>query len=79
MHSKSTYYLNEEISMEAKFKLEDLKRKIDEMIQDGIQTVDLSFYEKDEIDDEIVAATLEFYGYNGEGEEFDYGGIEEIE
>lgn len=60
------------------FRVNDLKRIVDEMIKDGVEVVDIEMYERDEIEGELIGATIEFIGYNDEQEDIDYGGIEEI-
>lgn len=64
--------------MEAKFSVSELKKKIDAMVSDGIEYVELSFYDRDDVDGELIGASVEFYGYNSDGEEVDYGCIEEV-
>jgi len=59
------------------FKVKDLRRVIDSMEEDGIKYVDIEMYDRDEIEGELIGATLEFLGISDDNEEIDYGGIEE--
>lgn len=59
------------------FKVKDLRRVIDSMEEDGIEYVDIEMYDRDEIEGELIGATLEFLGISDDNEEIDYGGIEE--
>lgn len=60
------------------FKVTDLKRIADEMHHEGIEYVEIEMYERDEIEGELIGATIEFIGFNEDREEVDFGGIEEV-
>lgn len=59
------------------FRVKDLKRITDALIKDGIEYVEIELFERDEIEGELIGATLEFNGCDDE-EGTDYGGIEEV-
>lgn len=60
------------------FRVRDLRRIVDTMEEDGIEYVEIDLYERDEIDGELIGATLEFTGISDDNDEVDYGGIEEV-
>lgn len=60
------------------FRLKDLKRIVEDMDNDNIEMVDIEMYQRDEIEGEIIGATVEFTGIGDDNEEMDYGGIEEV-
>lgn len=60
------------------FRVSDLKRIVDQMVKDEIHIVDIEMYERDEIEGELIGATIEFVGYTDDQEDIDYGGIEEV-
>lgn len=60
------------------FRVKDLRRIVDVMENDGIEVVDVQMYQRDEIEGELIGASLEFMGFGEEDEEIDYGGIEEV-
>jgi len=60
------------------FKVSDLRRIVDTIENDGIELVEIEMFQRDEIEGELIGATLEFLGFNDDNEEVDYGGIEEV-
>lgn len=58
-------------------KVSDLKSKIDELLKDGIEYVDLFILEADP--DYEIPKTLSFNAYNGEGGGVDYEEVEHTE
>ncbi len=62
-----------------KFSVEALKKKVDRMAGDGLEAIEIEVFDRDEAEGEVIAATLEFFGIDQDGEDIDYGGIEEIE
>ncbi len=64
--------------MENVFRVKDLKRIVDELMNDGIDLVEINFFERDEIGGELVGATIEFNGCTDDEEGVDFGGIEEV-
>jgi hypothetical protein len=45
---------------------------------DNIEFVEISILEEDELEGEVIPATLHFSAYDGEGGGVDYEGIEEL-
>lgn len=64
--------------MENVFRVKDLKKIVDELINDEVELVEINLFERDEIEDEIIGASLEFNGLTDDEEGIDYGGIEEV-
>lgn len=62
-----------------RFSVEALKKKVDRMTADGLEAIEIEVFDRDEAEGEVIAATLEFFGIDQDGEDIDYGGIEEIE
>ncbi|PKM51160.1 MAG: hypothetical protein CVV02_08410 [Firmicutes bacterium HGW-Firmicutes-7] len=59
------------------FKVKDLNRIIDALVKDGIELVDIEVFDREEIEGELIGATIEFNGCSDDEEGIDYGGIEE--
>ena len=61
------------------FSVAELKKKVDAIIDEALDYVEIDFFDPDEIEGERIGATIEFMGVDKNGEEYDFGGIEEIE
>lgn len=60
--------------------VEELKRILDELMEDGAEYVDVTILEKAVMPDgEELPATLHFSSYDGHGGGVDYDPIEEVE
>ena len=72
--------VNKEVNEMITITVEELKRVLDELIEDDVEYVDVTILEKDVMPDgEELPATLHFSSYNGDGGGADYDPIEEVE
>jgi hypothetical protein len=60
------------------FKVKDLKRIVDVLVQDGIELVEIELFDRDEIEGELIGASIEFNGCSDDEDGIDYGCIEEF-
>lgn len=60
-------------------KVEDLVKMVNELVADQVDYVEVSILESDEMDGEVIPATLHFCSFDGEGGGNEYEEIEEVE
>ncbi|MDF2605879.1 MAG: hypothetical protein K0S34_69 [Bacillales bacterium] len=65
--------------MQITVKVSDILKKAKELLDDKIEFVDISYFESQEEDGEIIPACLHFDAYDGEGGGIDYDVVEEVE
>ncbi|WP_113675820.1 hypothetical protein [Vallitalea guaymasensis] len=64
--------------MEITVKITDLKNMVDQLIEDKIEYVDITYLEEDECDGDILPSSLHFDAYDGYGGGIDYDSIEHV-
>lgn len=60
-------------------KVSDLRSKVEELLKDNIQYVELTIFDEEEFDGMLIPKTLNFCGFDGEGGGIDFEDIEHIE
>lgn len=60
-------------------KISDLQNKLNELIHDGNEYVDILILESEEFEGQVIPKTIHFCGYDGYGGGTDYDEIEHVE